>query len=126
MQYFEFRGRKIDHLWSGFSDSPTYRDAKDIADRLIDDFLRPTEEGGVDEIHMVYTEFESMLAQTPKAIRLLPLAVVDPQDTPEGQLAEGDPGVETSAEAIFHEYRFEPDPVSVLDKLLPLLSLIHI
>lgn len=63
---------------------------------------------------MVYTEFESMLTQTPKVIRLLPLAVVDPQDTPEGQLAEGDPGVGANAEEIFHEYRFEPDPVSVL------------
>lgn len=120
VQYFEFRGRKVDHLWSGFSDSPSYRDAKDIADHLIEDFLRPTEEGGVDEIHMVYTEFESMLTQTPKVIRLLPLAVVDPQDTPEGQLAEGDPGVGANAEEIFHEYRFEPNPVSVLDELLPL------
>ena len=101
VQYFEFRGRKAEHVWSGFSDSPTYRQARDIADTLIEEFLRPTEEGGVDEIHVVYTH-------------------VDPKATPEGELEAGDPGVGTSDEEIFHEYNFEPDPVSVLDQLLPL------
>ena len=111
VQYFEFRGRKAEHVWSGFSDSPTYRQARDIADTLIEEFLRPTEEGGVDEIHVVYTHFDSMLTQKPKVVRLLPL---------EGELEAGDPGVGTSDEEIFHEYNFEPDPVSVLDQLLPL------
>lgn len=120
VQYFEFRGRQVDHVWSGFSDAPTYRQAREIADKLIDDFLRPTEEGGVDEIHVVYTHFDSMLTQTPRVVRLLPLAVVDPDGTPEGQLEEGDPGAEADTSDIFHEYRFEPDPVSVLDELLPL------
>ncbi|BCQ05174.1 F0F1 ATP synthase subunit gamma [Cutibacterium avidum] len=120
VQYFEFRGRKAEHVWSGFSDSPTYRQAREIADTLIEEFLRPTEEGGVDEIHIVYTHFDSMLTQKPKVVRLLPLAVVDPKATPEGELEAGDPGVGTSDEEIFHEYNFEPDPVSVLDQLLPL------
>ncbi|MDO4412028.1 F0F1 ATP synthase subunit gamma [Cutibacterium sp.] len=120
VQYFEFRGRKVEHVWSGFSDSPTYRQAREIADTLIEQFLRPTEEGGVDEIHIVYTHFDSMLTQKPRVVRLLPLAVVDPETTPEGELEAGDPGVGTADEEIFHEYKFEPDPVTVLDQLLPL------
>ncbi|WCC80922.1 F0F1 ATP synthase subunit gamma [Cutibacterium equinum] len=119
-QYFEFRGREVEHVWSGFSDSPTYRQAREIADTLIEKFLRPADEGGVDEIHIVYTHFESMLTQKTKVVRLLPLVVVDPDATPEGELEEGDPGLGASREEIFHEYNFEPDPVTVLDQLLPL------
>ena len=48
----------------GFSDAPTYAHAREIADALIAAFLTPTEEGGVDEIHVVYTRFVSMLTQT--------------------------------------------------------------
>lgn len=108
--YYEFRGRPIAETWSGFSDAPTYENARRIADRLIKDFLTPTSEGGLDEIHIVYTQFRSMLVQTPRVVRLLPLEVVD---APEEE-------VDDAGEEIFHEYRFEPDPESVLDNLLPL------
>ena len=67
---------EIHRQWEGFSDSPTYAEARDIADALIESFLKPTDEGGVDEIHIVYTRFVSMLTQTPTVIRLLPLEVV--------------------------------------------------
>ncbi len=62
--YYRFRDRAIAGEWTGFSESPTYADAKEIADALIEAFRTPTEEGGVDEIHVVYTEFVSMLTQT--------------------------------------------------------------
>ncbi|AXE38707.1 F0F1 ATP synthase subunit gamma [Acidipropionibacterium virtanenii] len=107
--YYEFRGRPIAETWSGFSDAPSYENARAIADRLIKDFLTPSDEGGLDEIHIVYTQFRSMLVQTPRVVRLLPLEVVDaPEDTDE------------NGQEIFHEYRFEPDPESVLNNLLPL------
>lgn len=105
--YASFRKFEIHRRWEGFSDSPTYDEARDIADALIDSFLKPTEEGGVDEIHIVYTRFISMLRQEPTVIRLLPLAV------------------ERSAEQTAHPdlhplYEFEPDAETVLDELLPL------
>jgi F-type H+-transporting ATPase subunit gamma len=79
----------------------------EIADRLLDDFLRPTEEGGVDEIWAVYTRMESMLTQTPRTIRILPLEVVE--------------GVhEPGKDELTPLYEFEPDPETVLDALLPL------
>lgn len=113
IQYYEFRERPVAHTWSGFSDAPTYQNARQIADKLLVDFLTPTEEGGLDEIHLVYTHFHSMLIQQPRVMRLLPLEVVDYE---EGE-GSGEPEED---EEIFHQFRFEPDAASVLDNLLPL------
>ncbi len=112
LAYHEFRGREVAASWTGFSESPSARDAKTVADELVKRFLTPTEEGGVDEIHIVSTRFESMLKQTPRATRLLPLVVVDDDGKQEAPApANGD-------EPLFYE--FEPDARTVLDALLPL------
>ena len=105
--FYNFRKREIAAEWSGFSDSPSYREAREIADSLIEAFSTPTEEGGVDEIHIVYTRFVSMMTQRPEVIRLLPLEVVEGEEAPE-------------AEDLLPLYEFEPDAESVLDELLPL------
>ena len=90
--------------WSGTSDSPSYADAKQIADTLIEAFL--AEEGGVDEIHIVYTRFVSMLTQRPEVIRLLPLEVVEGTEPP-------------APDEVLPLYEFEPSAEDVLDALLP-------
>ena len=105
--FFQFRRRQVAQQWEGFSDAPTYRDAREIADALIEAFLTPTDEGGVDEIHVVYTRFVSMLTQTPEVVRLLPLEVVEGEETPD-------------ADDLLPLYEFEPDAETVLDELLPL------
>jgi F-type H+-transporting ATPase subunit gamma len=105
--YYQFRRRTVAGQWSGFSDSPSYKEAREIADALIEAFLTPTEEGGVDEIHIVYTRFVSMLTQTPEVIRLLPLEVVEGEEAP-------------SEDDLLPLYEFEPDAETVLDELLPL------
>ncbi len=109
--YLKYRGLPIAAHWEGFSDSPTYDRAVEISDRLLEDFLKPTEEGGVDEIWAVYTRMESMLTQTPHVRRLLPLEVVEGVHQGNGN-GNGD-----KPEAL---YLFEPDPETVLDALLPL------
>jgi F-type H+-transporting ATPase subunit gamma len=101
-----FRRFEIHRKWEGFSDAPTYADAREIADALIESFLMSSEEGGVDEIHIVYTRFVSMLTQTPTVIRLLPLEVVE--------------GEATDRSELHPLYDFEPDAETVLDELLPL------
>lgn len=106
--YFEFRKREIEQSWTGFSDRPTAAHAKEIADVLLEKFLAPYEEGGVDQIHIVGTRFVSMLTQTATARRLLPLVV---EDAPTDQ--------EESTE-LNPFYDFEPDPQTVLDRLLPM------
>jgi F-type H+-transporting ATPase subunit gamma len=105
--FMSYRGLDMVAHWEGFSDSPTYDRAVEISDRLLADFAKPYEEGGVDEIWAVYTRMESMLTQTPRARRVLPLEVVE--------------GVrEVSAEDLVPLYDFEPSPEAVLDSLLPL------
>jgi F-type H+-transporting ATPase subunit gamma len=102
--YFNFRRREITDSWTGHSDQPTYDVAKEMGDALIEQFL--TEDTGVDEVHVVYTRFKSMLTQEPTAVRLLPLEVVEGEEKPE------------SAE-VLPLYEFEPNPAEVLDALLP-------
>jgi len=105
--FLKYRGLPIQAQWEGFSDSPTFDRAVEISDRLLADFLRPNEEGGVDEIWAVYTRMESMLTQTPRVRRVLPLEVVE--------------GVrEVDSDDLVPLYEFEPDPETVLDALLPL------
>jgi len=105
--FYAFRRRPVAQKWDGFSDAPTYANAREIADALIGAFLQPTDEGGVDEIHIVYTRFVSMLTQRAEVIRLLPLEVVEGTEAPED-------------EDILPLYEFEPDAETVLDELLPL------
>jgi F-type H+-transporting ATPase subunit gamma len=110
--YFKFRQRPIVREWTGFSDQPTYDVARDIGDTLISAFLSEEAEGtdeagaGVDEVHVVFTRFRSMLVQEPTAVRLLPLEVV-----------EG--GERAADEEVLPLYEFEPSAAEVLDGLLP-------
>ncbi len=105
--YMKFRGMDVRRTWEGFSDAPKYEHAQQIADVLIEDFLTPYEDGGVDAIYGVYTRMQSMIEQTPRARRLLPLEVVEGVNEPkEGELLP--------------LFEFEPDPESVLDALLPM------
>ncbi|MEI8056310.1 MAG: F0F1 ATP synthase subunit gamma [Actinomycetes bacterium] len=107
--YYRFRGRKIRASWTGFTDQPSYADAKAIADELLEAFNQPTAEGGCDEIHVVYTQFESMVTQRPIVRRILPLEVIE-------QTAEQAAAAGTGP---FPLYSFEPSAGAVLDALLP-------
>ena len=107
--YYRFRGREIAASWTGFSDQPTYAHAKEIAATLLESFLTRTEDGGTDEIHVVYTHFESMVTQVPTVRRILPLEVVE-QTAEEAAAAGTGP---------FPLYEFEPSGAAVLDSLLP-------
>lgn len=105
--YFRFRQRPYVQAWTGFSDQPTYDKAAEIGAALIEAFLKEQgEDGDVDEVHVVYTRFRSMLTQEPTAIRLLPLEVVEGTDAPE-------------ADELLPLYEFEPSASEVLDGLLP-------
>ncbi|MFJ9891763.1 F0F1 ATP synthase subunit gamma [Streptomyces sp. NPDC091280] len=105
--HYNFRERKISEQWTGFTDEPTYSDAKKVAGPLIEAIEKDTAEGGVDELHIVYTEFVSMMTQTPVDSRLLPLSLeeVAEEAAPQGE--------------ILPLYDFEPSAEDVLDALLP-------
>jgi len=115
VSYYRFRRRELAGQWTGFSEQPRFADAREVGRTLIDAFVAgadDTAEGpggddvfGVDEIHLVYTEFRSMLRQVPVATRIAPLVVEEAEEAaPEGYLPA---------------YEFEPEPEELLDALLP-------
>ena len=73
--WYRFRERDIATEWSGFSDGPRFVNAEEVGRALVKEFEKPADEGGVGEIHIVYTEFVSMLRQTAQVRRLIPLEV---------------------------------------------------
>ncbi|WP_330272866.1 F0F1 ATP synthase subunit gamma [Lentzea sp. NBC_00516] len=104
--FYNFRRRVVTDSWSGFSQTPHYVDAVAAGDALVEAFLEGTEDGaqGVDEIHVVYTEFKSMLSQTPTARRIAPMDVEYTGETPKGPRAV---------------YDFEPSAEALLGAMLP-------
>ncbi|WFR83015.1 F0F1 ATP synthase subunit gamma [Arthrobacter sp. Y-9] len=103
--YFDFRSRPYARVWTGGTDAPEFATAQEVSKVILDDFATDFEEGGVEEIHVVYTRFKSMVTQEPTVVRLLPLEVVEEENTPEAE--------------ILPLYDFEPETEQVLDSLLP-------
>lgn len=104
--FYKFRRREFAQEWSGFSDSPKFEVAREIGQRITEDFIKDYDDGGVDEVHVVFTRFVSMVTQDPDVIRLLPLEVVEGTEAPE-------------SDEVLPLYEFEPTPEQVLDALLP-------
>ena len=103
--WHRFRNLKTAREWSGFSIRPRYADAEEVTEALLEAFARPAQDGGVDEIYLVSTEFVSMLTQRPSVRRLLPIEIEERTgEPPTGPLPQ---------------YEFEPSTDKVLDALLP-------
>jgi F-type H+-transporting ATPase subunit gamma len=105
VNYYKFRERAIAASWTGFSDNPTYENAKEVSDALLSAFVEGSDNQGVDEIHIVFTKFRSMLTQEATAKRMIPLEVVESDQAP--------------VSGVLPEYEFEPTAGEVLDALLP-------
>jgi F-type H+-transporting ATPase subunit gamma len=110
--YYRFRNWDITESWTGFSERPSYGDAAKIAETLVKAFMagaevdgeRPEQDGpaGVDELHIVYTEFKSMMSQSAGAHRIAPMVVEYVEDAGPYTL-----------------YSFEPDATTLFESLLP-------
>ncbi|MGC9498221.1 F0F1 ATP synthase subunit gamma [Streptomyces sp. WG7] len=107
LAHYNFRERKVTESFTGFTDEPTYADAKKVAAPLIEAIEKETAEGGVDEIHVVYTEFVSMMTQTAVDSRLLPLRLEEVAQE------------SATKDEVLPLYDFEPSAEDVLDALLP-------
>jgi F-type H+-transporting ATPase subunit gamma len=129
--WFRFRGREVGGEYTGFTGTPSYSDARAIADDLLAAINTPADEGGLDEIHLVSTHFVNMVTQEVRARRLLPIVVEDVPEplhraeagavrTSEGGVSGGQ--TETPAAGADETqplYEFEPSSDEVLDALLP-------
>jgi F-type H+-transporting ATPase subunit gamma len=118
--YYRFRDRPVVDSWTGFSQVPRYENAAEVGRTLVRSFLEgadddgddPGEDGilGVDELHIVYTEFRSMLSQVPVAKRIAPLEV---------EYAEAEAEEKPKSDTIASAYSFEPSAEGLLSALLP-------
>jgi len=110
LKYYTFRNWNVVGSWGGFSEQPTYDNAAEIASTLVDAFMLGSDgeadgaQGqGVDELHIVYTEFRSMLSQSTQALRMAPMVLEYV-------------GEQTTVRTL---YSFEPDATTLFESLLP-------
>ena len=104
--YFKFRGYHLGRPFNGFSDQPSYDDAKAIGEYVVELYAS----GEVDKVELVYTRFISSGTQEVVLRPLVPLT----DDTVTG----GD-GRAGSTDGSGGDYEFEPDPATILDTLVP-------
>ncbi|GAA2186963.1 F0F1 ATP synthase subunit gamma [Micromonospora lupini] len=111
--FYRFRDRPIEANWTGFSEQPSFEDARTVGETLIKAFTAGADDVdggagadgvlGVDELHIVYTEFHSLMTQTPVTKVIGPMQV---EDRPR-------------SEGLLPAYEFEPEAEALLDALLP-------
>ncbi|HEX2119092.1 MAG TPA: F0F1 ATP synthase subunit gamma [Acidimicrobiales bacterium] len=106
--YFRYRGYRIGEAFSGYSEQPSYEDARRVAQAAMARYERGSgEEGGVDQVELIYTRFFSVGTQRVVNVRLLPLE----KEIMEDAASAGD-GPQAA-------YEFEPEPGQILERLLP-------
>lgn len=111
LNYYKFRNWDVNGSWTGFSEQPQYENAAEIAETLVDAFMlsagdedeSSSDAEGVDELHIVFSEFKSMLSQSAVAHRIAPMVVEYVEEAPEVRTL----------------YSFEPDATTLFDSLLP-------
>lgn len=111
--FYRFRDRPIEANWTGFSEQPSFEDARAVGETLIKAFTAGADDVdggagadgvlGVDELHIVYTEFHSLMTQNPVTKVIGPMQV---EDRPR-------------SEGLLPAYEFEPEAEALLDALLP-------
>lgn len=114
--FYNFRDRPVVESWTGFSERPKFSHAREIAETLVGAFMAGEDDAddnadgvtGVDEIHIVFTEFKSMLSQTAEARRIAPLLV---------EYVEDDTAADHSGPQTL--FSFEPDANTLFGELLP-------
>jgi F-type H+-transporting ATPase subunit gamma len=99
--YFRFRGIPLERVWTGVSEVPPYEAAEEIGQAVIQAY----QDGSIDELHAVYTDFRSAFTLRATDRRFLPIA---PEEVT-GR-APGQPSA---------DYIFEPEPGEILGYLLP-------
>jgi F-type H+-transporting ATPase subunit gamma len=114
LSYYSFRNWDVHDSWTGFSEKPTYEDAQEIAGTVVDAFIAGADDEGddpgadnilgVDEIHLVFTEFKTMMSQTAVAHRIAPMVIEYVEEEEEGPHTL---------------FSFEPDAETLFDALLP-------
>ncbi len=113
LTYFRFRGYEIAESFTGFSESPTYENARGVAAFVAERF----NSGEYDQVNLAYTQFLSMASQRVQEGTLMPLDASTIEGSDAGSDASGSGTTATSGPTA--DYEFEPGPDEILDRLLP-------
>ncbi|WEV52762.1 F0F1 ATP synthase subunit gamma [Bifidobacterium sp. ESL0798] len=141
VSYYQYRNRQIAATWEGNTDQPGADTAREIANRLLDDYMKTAAQGGVSELYIVFTEFVNMVVQKVRVLRMLPVELVRSDDRkpdanaaaqPADDVKSGNGQADSSAateagdvtsvaksDQLSPLYTFEPNVDKVLDAILP-------
>jgi F-type H+-transporting ATPase subunit gamma len=114
----EFRGLDLAGGYTGFTDRPTYADARRISDDLIAAYV----DGKVDRVEMFYNGYISPLTQEVRHETLLPLQEADvlgDDDDDEGGSERDESGDSEGPDHSRALWIYEPDPEEILARLAP-------
>jgi F-type H+-transporting ATPase subunit gamma len=113
----EFRGREVSGTYTGFTDRPSYADARNIAGDVTSAYV----DGHIDRLEIIYNHYVSPMTQTVSHETLLPLQQADilgeeeeVEESAEGRNADG--GESQHARAL---WIYEPEPEEILARLVP-------
>jgi F-type H+-transporting ATPase subunit gamma len=125
LTYYNFRRIELAGSWTGFSEQPTFADARGSTETLVS-ALQATSENeidgtpGIDELYVVYTRFESMVAQVPTVVQVSPVKVDEVEQPDSGSRSDSTAESESAkADGPQPLYEFEPEPAELLQALLP-------
>jgi F-type H+-transporting ATPase subunit gamma len=118
--YYRFRQIRLADSWTGFSEQPTFLDARGATEAVVSALLATSEgqsndQAGIDELFVVYTRFESMVTQTPVAALVAPVRLSDAEQALQDERDAGAQSPDSPGPA----YEFEPEPEELLTALLP-------
>jgi F-type H+-transporting ATPase subunit gamma len=102
--FFRYRKYRLDASFAGFSETPTYEDARAIAAEVMSRY----ESGDIDQVQLIYTRFLSLGTHRATERQFIPLdpdAIVETAQSDEKGTADA--------------YEFEPSPDEILAELLP-------
>jgi F-type H+-transporting ATPase subunit gamma len=104
-----FRGREVAGAYTGFTERPSYADARDIAQDLMAAYV----DGNVDRVEILYNGYISPLVQEVRRETLLPLQ--------EATILEGDDDEDEGDDGSGHHalVEYEPGPEEILERLIP-------
>jgi len=105
-----FRGHEVSGTYTGFTDRPSYADARNMAGDLTSAYV----DGQIDRLEIIYNHYVSPMTQTVSHETLLPLQQADILGEEEEEEQRGDGSQHKRSLWIY-----EPEPEEILARLVP-------
>jgi F-type H+-transporting ATPase subunit gamma len=100
--FFRRRTVPMRNSWVGLSGRISYANAQEIGANLVEGYTDET----FDEVVVIYNEFKSLISQKVTMMKLLPLGVIEGEESPKEA-------------AMTADYLYEPSRAAIFERLLP-------